>query len=209
MNEVFENIYSRRSVRNYKPTDVPDDIIRELIKAGTYAPSAVNRQPWRFVVIKNKEMITQFSDRAKKLWLAWLDNVDLSSDPELKRLAIERQQRPEFNIFYGAPVLILIFATSRASSRHGALAEAENIMLVDGCAAAAQNMMLAARSLGIGSCWIGFGMPLDSDQEIRQELNVPDGYRLMAPLIFLSRERYRKGAATRRRCHTELASVTT
>jgi nitroreductase len=57
-------------------------------------------------------------------------------------------------------------------------------MLIDGCAAAAENMMLAARSLGIGSCWIGFGMPLDSDQEIRQELNVPDGYRLMVPLIF-------------------------
>jgi len=44
MNDVFENIYSRRSVRNYKPTDVPDDTIRELIKAGTHAPSATNRQ---------------------------------------------------------------------------------------------------------------------------------------------------------------------
>jgi F420 biosynthesis protein FbiB-like protein len=183
MNEVFENIYSRRSVRNYKPIDVPDDIVRELIKAGTYAPSAVNRQPWRFVVIKNKEMITRLSERAKKLWLSGLDRAGESSDPQVQRLA-NVMQRPEFNIFYGAPVLILIFATPRASSHEGAFAEAENIMLIDDCAAAAENMMLAARSLGIGSCWIGFGMPLDSDQEIRQELNVPDGYRLMAPLIF-------------------------
>jgi len=75
MNEVFENIYSRRSVRNYKPIDVPDDTVRELIKAGTYAPSAVNRQPWRFVVIKNKETITRLSERAKKLWLDGLDKV--------------------------------------------------------------------------------------------------------------------------------------
>ena len=181
MNDVFENIYSRRSVRNYKSTDVPDDIIRELIKAGTYAPTAMNRQPWRFVVIKNKEMIARLSERAKKLWLDGLDKVDESFDPQVKRLA-NVMQRPEFNVFYDAPVLILIFA--RASSHRGTFAEVENMFITDDCAAAAENMMLAARSLGIGSCWIGFGMPLDSDQEIRQELNVPDGYRLMAPLIF-------------------------
>ncbi|HYC21007.1 MAG TPA: nitroreductase [Candidatus Bathyarchaeia archaeon] len=181
MNDVFENIYSRRSVRNYKSTDVPDDIIRELIKAGTYAPTAMNRQPWRFVVIKNKEMIARLSERAKKLWLDGLDKVDESFDPQVKRLA-NVMQRPEFNVFYGAPVLILIFAG--ASSHQGTFAEVENMFITDDCAAAAENMMLAARSLGIGSCWIGFGMPLDSDQEIRQELNVPDGYRLMAPLIF-------------------------
>ncbi|MGZ4929621.1 MAG: nitroreductase family protein, partial [Halobacteriota archaeon] len=67
MNDVFENIYLRRSVRNYKPSDVADDIIRDLIKVGTYAPSAGNRQPWRFVVIKNRDMITRLSGRAKKL----------------------------------------------------------------------------------------------------------------------------------------------
>jgi hypothetical protein len=43
MNDVFENIYLRRSVRDYKPNDVPDDIIRELIRAGTYAPYAFNQ----------------------------------------------------------------------------------------------------------------------------------------------------------------------
>jgi len=60
MNSVFENIYLRRSVRDYKPNDVPDDIIKELIKAGTYAPFSpypTRDQPRRFVVIKNREMI--------------------------------------------------------------------------------------------------------------------------------------------------------
>ena len=184
MNDVFENIYLRRSVRNYTPTDVPDDIIRDLIKVGTYAPSAGNRQPWRFVVIKNKEMITRLSERAKKLWLVWLESVGESFDPEVKRLA-NVMKMPKYNIFYNAPVLMLIFAAPRASSHREAFAtEAENTMLRDDCAAAAENMLLAARSLGIGSCWIGFGMPLDSDQDTRQELNVPEGYRLMVPLIF-------------------------
>jgi len=69
MDDVFENIYLMRSVRDYTPRDVADDIMRELIKVGTYAPSPGNTQPWRFVVIKNREMITRLSQRAKKLWL--------------------------------------------------------------------------------------------------------------------------------------------
>ena len=168
MNHVFENIYLRRSVRDYKLDDVPDDIIRDLIKVGTYAPSAGNKQPWRFVVIKNREMITRLSDRAKKLWL---DRVGESSDPEVTMLA-NAMKMPEFNIFYNAPVLVLIFAAPGAYSPQ------------DDCAAAAENMMLAARSLGIGSCWIGLGMPLGSDTDVLKELNVPEDHRLMAPLIF-------------------------
>ena len=184
MNDVFENIYLRRSVRDYKASDVADDIIRELIKVGTYAPSAGNRQPWRFVVIKNREIITRLSERAKKLWLVWLDRMGESSDPEVERLA-NVMKMPVYNIFYNAPVLILIFAAPRTSSgQESFAAEAENMMLRDDCAAAAENMMLAARSLGIGSCWVGFGLPLDSDPDTRQELSVPGGYRLMVPLIF-------------------------
>ncbi len=64
MNEVIRNIYLRRAVRDYRPDTVPDDILKELIKAGTYAPSAMNKQPWRFVVIKDKDMIARLSDRA-------------------------------------------------------------------------------------------------------------------------------------------------
>jgi nitroreductase len=168
INDVFKNIYIRRAVRDYKPEDVPDEIIRELIKAGTYAPSAVNRQPWRFVVIKNRDMINRLSSRAKKLWL---DNAEKVDDPHLKQ-AVNAMKNPEFNIFYNAPVLILIFAAPDAYSPQF------------DCALAAENMMIAARSLGIGSCWVGFGMPLGSDKDILDELKVPEGHNLMAPLIF-------------------------
>ena len=167
MNDIFKNIYLRRAVRDYRPDDVPDDIIRELIKAGTYAPSAVNRQPWRFVVIKNRDKIARLSDRAKKLWL---DTARLE-DPEAARLATAMRM-PGFSIFYNAPLLILIFAAPEAM-----YPECE-------CALAAENMMLAARSLGIGSCWIGLAMPLGSDKSTLDELKVPAGHRLIAPLIF-------------------------
>ena len=174
MNTVFENIYLRRSVRAYKPNDVPDDIIRELIKAGTYAPYSpypTRDQPRRFVVIKNREMIDRLSERAKKLWL----DAGTSSGPESKlpENLMKALKMPEFNIFYKAPVLILMFAMPDTHTSH----EYD-------CAAAAENMLIAARSLGIGSCWIGFGMPLGSDQNTLAELDVPEGYRLMVPLIF-------------------------
>lgn len=168
MNDVFKNIYLRRAVRDYKTNDVPDDIIKELIKAGTYAPSAVNKQPWRFVVVKNKDTIRRLSDVAKKLWL---DNAEKVDDPHLKQV-VGAMKMPEFNIFYNAPVVVFIFAAPDAFSPQY------------DCALAAENMMLAARSLGIGSCWIGFGMPLGSDKATLDELKVPEGHKLMAPLIF-------------------------
>ncbi len=168
MNDVFMNIYTRRAVRDYKPNDVPDDILRELIKAGTYAPSAVNKQPWRFVVIKNRDTIARLSDRAKKLWL---DDAGKTDDPDITRL-MGAMKLPDFNIFYNAPVVILIFTAPDAMRPEY------------DCALAAGNMMLAARSLGIGSCWIGLAMPLGPDEATRDSLKVPSGHRLMAPLIF-------------------------
>ena len=155
-------------MRDYKPDEVPDDILNELIKAGTYAPSAVNKQPWRFVVIKDRDMIIRLSARAKKMWLDTAGKVD---DPHLKQ-AVNAMKMPEFNIFHNAPVLVLIFAAPGAYSPEF------------DCALAAGNMMLAARSLGIGSCWIGFGMPLGSDKDTLDELKVPESHKLMAPLVF-------------------------
>lgn len=167
-NEVLENIYARRSVRNYELKDIPDDVLREIIRAGTYAPSAVNKQPWRFVVIKHKELLDKYSKLAKKLWTEQYSGTD---DPDRAGLARVMSQ-PGFDVFYGAPVLILVFASSDAFTPQY------------DCALAAGNMMLAARSLGIGSCWIGLASVLGQDMGVLEELGVPEGYKLMAPLVF-------------------------
>lgn len=168
MNDVFRHIYMRRSVRDYKQEEVPDEILQELIKAGIYAPSALNEQPWKFVVIKNTELIKRCSDRAKQLWLERFKGLASEDVGELIKLV----SAPEFNIFYNAPVLVLIFSRPEVDSPQ-----------ID-CALAAENMMLAAASIGIGSCWIGLGSPLEADTGLMQEMGVPEGYRLMAQLIF-------------------------
>jgi nitroreductase len=167
-NDVLKNIYSRRSVRAYLPDDVPDGVIRELIRAGTYAPSAANKQPWRFVVIKNRELIAKLSDKAKELWM---EQAAKTSQPELKSLASMVSQ-PGFNIFFNAPLLIMIFSDSDAFSPQ-----------ID-CALAGENMMLAARSLEMGSCWIGLAAPLGLVQAIMDDLGVPSSCKLEGSLIF-------------------------
>lgn len=168
MNCVFENIYARRAVREYRPEAVPDEIIKELIKAGTYAPSALDEQPWRFVVIQDRGIIKKCSDTAKRLWLESTRGPTNKDTAELITLVSD----PQFNIFYGAPVLVLIFARPGADSPE-----------ID-CALAAENMMLGGRSLGLGSCWIGLASVLGSDKGLMNGFGVPEGHRLMSQLIF-------------------------
>ncbi|MGC9515864.1 nitroreductase family protein [Methanocrinis sp.] len=168
MNDIFRNIYGRRSIRKYLEDDVSDEEILDLIKAGVRAPSATNEQPWRFVIVKNRDLIARYSSRAKELWLKQYQG---SEGPEAQGL-IGMVSDPEFNIFYDAPVLVMIFGRLDAFAPE-----------ID-CALAAENMMLSAWSLGIGSCWIGLAVPLGEDEDFLKEVGAWDGYKLVAPLIF-------------------------
>ncbi len=166
-NAVLDNIYQRRSVRNFTDKEIPDEMIKELIRAGTYAPTAVNMQPWRFVVVKNRQLIAEYDERAKKAFIA------MHKDTKIPVLIgyLRNMSKPEMHLFYGAPVLILIFTSPDVVSEYD-------------CALAAENMMLAARSFGIGSCWIGLAIGLGNDAEFLKEIGVPEGHKLIAPLIF-------------------------
>lgn len=167
-NEVFKNIYERRSIQNFCPDAVPDDAIMEIIRAGTYAPSAMNIQPWRFVVIKNRQHIKKLSDKAKELWVEMSKNAQ---KPELQRLA-DIVSRPGFDVSFNAPLLVMIFAHQEA------------FMPQIDCAFAAENMMLAAWSIGLGSSWVGLAQPLEKVSGIMKELGVPEKHRLLGSLIF-------------------------
>ena len=135
--ELMETIYNRRSVRFYTGEPVEKDTIEKLIKAGIQAPSAMNVQPWAFAVIQDKALLQKISDETKVYLLA-----SISERPYLE---CYRQifSDPEFHIFYNAPALIITLAKPE-----GANASCD-------CTLAAQNIMLAAHSLGLGSCWIG------------------------------------------------------
>ena len=118
MNEVIKNILERRSIREYKEKEVPEELIDEIVKAGTYAPSGMNRQSPIIVAITNKEIRDKLSKINAKI-------MGVETDP-----------------FYGAPVVIVVLANKNVPT-----------YIYDG-SLVMENMMLAANSLGLGSCWI-------------------------------------------------------
>lgn len=163
--EIREAIYTRRSVREFKPEPVDQQTLRQLIDAAIQAPSAMNRQPWSFVVVRDKALLARISNESKAHLLKTTPAGLLSHHLH------EMLGSPAFDIFYHAPALIVI-AT-----------EAENPWAVADCALAAQTLMLAARAAGLGTCWIGFAQGWLALPEGKAALGIPAGYLPVAPII--------------------------
>lgn len=163
--ELMEAISTRRSIRKYRTDPVPREIIEKLLFEATLAPSGSNLQPWSFVVIQNKKLLKNYSDRAKELFINALTG---RPDPQNYRKMLSN---PDFNIFYNAGTLIGIYGNNQIPSAK------------EDCCLAAQNLMLSAHAIGLGTCWIGFSQLLLDDPEIKAELGIAKEYTLVAPLI--------------------------
>ncbi len=167
INPVIEAIKSRRAIRSFEDKSVPDSSIQTMLEAATFAPSAINVQPWKFTLVTNKEFMKQMSDTAKPALIRMLPDVGDEGLMGLKK----RLSDPQYNIFYNAPLLIFISGIKSPYT-------------VYDCPMAAQNMMLAAYTLGIGSCWIGTAVGLANDPKVKTELGVPDDHDVHAAIIF-------------------------
>jgi len=166
-NPVIEAIKLRRAIRSYEDKPVLESVIQTMLEAATYAPSAINVQPWKFTIVTKKAEMNRLSDIAKPALVRALPDVGDEGLVGLKK----RLTDPNYNIFYNAPLLIFV---SGAKSQY----------VVYDCSMAAQNMMLAAYTLGIGSCWIGTAVALANEQKIKAELGVPDDHEVHAAIIF-------------------------
>lgn len=168
MNHVIEAIEKRRSIRSYQPRPVPKDIVEAVINAGNEAPSAMNSQPWRFVVIEDgeakKKLLRAALPNARKV----LDTVR-ESDPARHELIMKRLKELPDPIYYSAPVVVFVIG----SGRYAGLS----------CPLACQNMMLAAYSMGIGSCWVGFGSMVTDDTEVKDLLGLADEETIFGPIL--------------------------
>lgn len=162
---LIQAIKGRRAVRSYLDRPVPRHVIGDLIDAAAAAPSAMNLQPWSFAVIEGAERLAGMSTQAKRYLLS-------SRTPETS-LAMHRAslEDPSFNIFYGAPCLIIVCA--RPPSRQA----------TEDCCLAAQNLMLAAHGRGLGSCWIGFSRPWLELRQTRASLGLLPDQVPVAPII--------------------------
>jgi nitroreductase len=168
--DVIDAIKGRRSVRDYTEETVDDSVIKELIGLAVEAPSAVNQQPWSFVVVKDKALLGQISDAAKAFML---------KSPFAGRASRYRDMLsdPSFHIFYHAPVLIVIGAS--AAGAWG----------VEDCALAAENLMLGAYAKGLGTCWVGFAQSWLGTEDGKAALGLPGEVTPVAPII-LGRPRH-------------------
>ncbi|MFC1524190.1 nitroreductase family protein [Thermodesulfobacteriota bacterium] len=161
-----ELLQSRRSIRKYQDDPVPLAMIQDMIKECTLAPNAGNEQPWKFIIVNDREMLKKMSDESKKNILA---RIDANSDDYAKKYQ-GMLRHESFNVFYNAPCLVIILGS----------AELKNIF-VD-CALAGSYFMMAAASRGLGTCWVNLGSEI-KDPAMIAELGIPENCRIVAPII--------------------------
>ncbi len=171
---LFAIMQSRRSIRRYQDRPVPDDIIRRLLDAAIWAPSAHNRQPWRFAVIVDPE---------RRAGLARAMGQPFRTDLEAEGLAaeaVEQQLTRSYQRISQAPALIMLFLSMSQMDQHSSLVrqQGERILAIQSVALAAQNLMLAAHAEGLGACWMC--APLFCPDVVRAELDLPADWEAQA-----------------------------
>jgi nitroreductase len=159
-------IYDRASTRSYCYEDLSQQTVQSLLEAGVRAPTALHQEPWSFVVVQDRDLLQRISDAAKPLFIKQLSRVGVPRE-KISHPFLD----PHFNIFYDAGALIVVCADP-----HLPFIEAD-------CWLAAENIMLAATAMGIGSCAIGSALPALNLPEVKSELNIPDSFTAVAALI--------------------------
>lgn len=188
MNETMKTILNRRSTRVFGEGTVKEEDIRTIMEAAVSAPSSMNTQSWHFSVVQDKEELNKLSEEAK--------NVAKSFDNEhIQKYA----NNEKFNAFYNAPVAVIVSADENAY-------ESEI-----NCAIASQNILLAAESLGLASCWIGFvGIFFQSQREedkaiiqsYKEKLGIPEGFKPLHAIILGQKNPKASGKAPQKRENT-------
>ena len=155
LNQVIETIRNRRSIRKYLPEQISCNELDAILDAAIWAPSGHNDQPWRFLVIQDAATLDAINEETKK-------NMKESPVEWVREMG----NNEKFHVFYHAPTVIVVSGEQDANSILKPIVD---------CSAAIQNMLLAATSLGVGSCWIGLTAFFFANREKVRELGIPEG----------------------------------
>lgn len=210
-NEVESVILRRRSVRNFRQTQVPEYLVKRVLECGRYAPSAGNNQSWKYAVVRDPALIEEMTAHTRR-WARRLNRlVDPTSPGALTNRVVATgvnwllshvstgRMHPtglaglaqlasgELGLWHGAPTVILLLVDPRGPGKP----------LLD-VGIAGQNMVLAAHSMGLGTCWVSFSMFLPLKRKYRDlfgihyplqfATSIALGYPLGQPDGFVPRE---------------------
>jgi len=171
---ALDAIYGRRSVRAYTPHTLEHSTVRALIDAAVQAPTAMLEQPWLFVVVQDRQALRRLSDHVQA---AWAHEAIPKSERHAGRGSslhgefIKRLEDPEFNVFHDAGTLIVICARRL------------DPLVVADCWLAAENLMLAATALGLGTCCIGAAAAALNGADSKAALGMPADVHAVAPIV--------------------------
>lgn len=172
---ALDVIFTRRSVRAYTPARIEPATVRSLLDAAVHAPTAMHEEPWAFVVVQDKALLARVSDRAKGNWAAEAAtrarDLHAAASTEVADAFGKRFASPDFNIFYDAGTLVIICARPLGP------------FVVADAWLAAENLMLAAWALGLGTCCIGSAVPVLNSPEVKRELGIAPEIDVIAPII--------------------------
>ena len=168
---ILALIQTRRSIRRYEDRPVPVDLIEKLLTAAIWAPSAHNRQPWRFTILRSQAI-------KHRLALAMGDRLraDLSADGVAPGL-IDADINRSYKRIAGAPALILVSLTLEDMDSYPDKKRQQNewIMAVQSTAMAGQNLLLTAHAVGLGACWMC--APLFCPEVVRDVVDLPANWQ--------------------------------
>jgi coenzyme F420-0:L-glutamate ligase/coenzyme F420-1:gamma-L-glutamate ligase len=167
---VYDLIHTRRSIRRFEPRSVPQDVLLRLLEAAIWAPSAHNRQPWRFVVLPGDAAKRRLADA-----MAARLEADLRADgvPEDAIAADTGRSRHRLT-GAGALILVCLSMVDMDDYPDARRQSFERTMAVQGVAMAAQNLLLAAHAEGLGAVWMC--APLFCQDTVRAALDLPPDF---------------------------------
>lgn len=154
---VVENIMNRRSIRSYKPEQIKDEDLEQILECGIYAPSGLNKQSWEVRVIQDPDLISEINNGFVK-YAAGLQMEGSAS----------RSQQPGFSVFHGAPTVILV------ASNDGTYSPVD-------CGLLGENILLSAEAMDIGTCVVGgvteYLNTKEAKENIVPKFKLSEGYK--------------------------------
>ncbi len=172
MNPVLEAINNRKSVRAYESTPIPHEVVEKIIEAANQAPytSMTRSQPWRFAVVEDKEFKQKLLQTAMPFWKQMIEPMK-DNVPEMYKMATciyDAIDEPKDVIYYNAPTIL--FVVGPADNPFSSVL-------------ACENAMIAAESLGLGSCYVGFGGMVKGNPEVVAALELKDNEAIFGPIL--------------------------